>query len=64
MKIVWRCVLLFVIGGLYCIAWHDKLASLLVWKDAWVGLATVFAVGSVDRGRELLRKQSEQDTVD
>src|SRR4051794_24297314 len=47
MKIVLRCSLLFVTGTLYCIAWHDKLASLLGWKDAWVGMAAVFAVGSV-----------------
>jgi hypothetical protein len=62
MKIVWRCVLLFVTGSLYYMAWHDKLAFLLGGKDAWVRMAVVFAAGSVYVGRELLRKQSEQDT--
>ena len=28
-------------------AWHDKLANLFGWDDAWIALSVLFAVGSI-----------------
>jgi hypothetical protein len=58
MRTVWLCSVGFITGTLYCIAWQDKLANTLAWKDAWIGASLLLAVGAVYLCRILLARQA------
>lgn len=58
MKIVFRCSMVFAGGMFYCIAWHDVLARIFSWDDAWIGVTVAFGIGSVLLGRWWFAKQS------
>jgi hypothetical protein len=58
MKTVLRCMLLFTAGTLYCMAWHDVLATIFGWEDAWIVIVVGIAIGSTLLCRRLLAKRS------
>jgi hypothetical protein len=61
MRTVWLCSVAFITGSLYCIAWQDKLASLIGWKDAWIGASILLAMGSAYLCRTLLIRAAKVD---
>jgi hypothetical protein len=64
MRTVWLCSVGFIIGTLYCIAWQDKLAAAVGWKDAWIGAAVLLAVGAVYLCRVLLTRLAKEEDTD
>jgi len=58
MKIVLRCALVFTAGMLYSMAWHDVLARIFGWDDAWIAVTVAFGIGSVFLGRRWFAKRS------
>jgi cell division protein FtsW (lipid II flippase) len=61
MRVVGLCSILFILGTLYCMAWHEQLAAITGWENAWIGAAVLVAGGTIALGRALLSRQSQQD---
>ena len=62
MKIVLRCSLLFMAGLLYAMAWHDKIAALTGWDNAWIAVVVAIAIACFLLCRRLLdRRQANSD---
>jgi hypothetical protein len=64
MRTVWLCSVGVITGTLYCIAWQDKLAAAVGWKDAWIGASVLLAVGAVYLCRILLARQARDSDFD
>ena len=58
-KIVLHCALPFVAGALYSRAWHDVLARIFGWDDAWIATTIGVGIGSVLVGRRWFAKRSD-----
>lgn len=59
MKMVLLSAILFVAGMGYAMAWHDKLAALFGWDNAWIAMTILVAVACIYLCRRLLAKPSE-----
>jgi hypothetical protein len=59
MKIVLLGAVLFVGGMGYSMAWHDKLAALFGWDDAWIAMSILVAMACVYLCRRLLARRSD-----
>jgi hypothetical protein len=64
MRIVGSCSILFVLGTLYCMAWHEQLAAATGWEDAWIGVAALIAGGVMALGKTLLSRQAQKNHSD
>ena len=64
MRIVGSCSILFILGTLYCMAWHEQLAAVTGWKDAWIGVAALIAGGTMALGKTLLSRQAQKNHSD
>jgi len=60
MKIIGVCSILFILGTIYCMAWHEQLAALTGWENAWIGMAVVVAAGTIGLCKFLLSRQERQ----
>lgn len=60
MKVVGVCSILFILGTIYCMFWHEQLTALTGWDNAWIGMAGVVAAGTIGLCRFLLSRQEKQ----
>jgi hypothetical protein len=63
-KRIWICSMLFELGLFYCMAWHDQLAQVFGWKNAWIGASVLMAVGAIYLGRTLLARNARASDSD
>jgi hypothetical protein len=64
MKVVGLCSILFILGTLYCMAWHEQLAAITGWENAWIGVAVLVAGGAMALGKTLLSRQAQRNHSD
>ncbi len=63
MKVVGVCSILFILGTIYCMFWHEQLTALTGWENAWIGMAVVVAIGTIGLCKYLLSRQGQQTTA-
>jgi len=64
MRIIWRYSFVFILGTIYCMAWHDVMASVLRWHGAWfvaTGLLASMCIVLSRRALEKLRSEEGSD---
>lgn len=64
MKIVGLCSILFIVGTIYCMFWHEQLTAMTGWENAWIGASVLVAIGSVYLCKTLLARQSRTSDPD
>src|ERR1700751_2938199 len=42
-RIVWAYSVVFIVGSISCMAWHDVLTETLGWQGAWIGAMCILA---------------------
>ena len=62
MRIVWRYSFVFILGTLYCIAWHDVIASVVRWDSAWLVAAGLLASVCIAFCRRAIEKLSSEES--
>jgi hypothetical protein len=62
MKIVLRCAIVFVVGMTYSMAWHDVLARVFRWEQAWIATTILSGVVGVLLGRRWFAKGAGDDS--
>lgn len=63
MRVVWRYSLFFILGTIYCMAWHDVLAFALHWNDAWILLASLLAAACIALCKRALERLRSFDDI-
>ena len=56
-KTIGLSAMVFTAGVLYCMAWHEQLAALFGWQDAWIGASIIVAIGSIVLCKVLLARK-------
>lgn len=56
MKVVGVCSIFFILGTIYCMAWHEQLTALTGWDNTWIGLSVIIAASSIALCKFLLSR--------
>lgn len=51
MKIVAISSFFFILGTIYCMAWHDQLTAITGWKNAWICGTILVSIGAIGCGK-------------